>query len=122
MLTTWRLLPHPICIYAFESAVCVHSPPRAAGGQSDVDMYDPDTYYRKFEVYGEIVFITVCLKNGNLMKVREAGYSIGCCSGMECGEALRVSPAAACSRRHVYKICLTIVAFVLRIHEPFRMK
>lgn len=55
--------------FRVESAVCIHSPPRAAGGQSSEDMYDPDTYYRKFAVYGEIVFITVCLKNGNLMKV-----------------------------------------------------
>ena len=53
------------------SPVCIHSPPRAAGGSDDsgVDLYDPETYRRKFEVYGEIVFITVVLKNGSLMKV-----------------------------------------------------
>ncbi|CAM9629055.1 unnamed protein product [Scytosiphon promiscuus] len=49
-------------------SVCIHSPPRAAGGEEGTDMYDPDTYHRKFEKYGEIVFITVCLANGNLMK------------------------------------------------------
>ncbi len=57
------------------SKVCVHSPPRAAGhGESEADLYDPDTYYRKFGVYGEIVFITVSLKNGNLMKVGAGGW------------------------------------------------
>eukprot|EP00752_Nemacystus_decipiens_P002303 g2179.t1 len=53
---------------AQDYSVCIHNPPRAAGGQTSADMYDPDTYYQKFAVYGEIVFITICLKNGNLVK------------------------------------------------------
>lgn len=70
--------------------MCIHSPPRAAGGQSSADMYDPDTYYRKFEVYGEIVFITICLKNGNLMKVCGEGCNTKSSGGKERSEVLGV--------------------------------
>lgn len=56
-------------------AVCIHSPPRAPGDDEEVDMYDPDTYHRKFEQYGEIVFITICLANGALMKVNDGQKS-----------------------------------------------
>lgn len=64
---------HPVVLvtrFASRFAVCIHSPPRAAGGGDEqADMYDPDTYHRKFAQYGEIVFVTVCLANGALMKV-----------------------------------------------------
>ncbi|CBJ28310.1 conserved unknown protein [Ectocarpus siliculosus] len=43
-------------------SVCIHSPPRAPG------LSDPDTYYEKFRVHGEIAFITICLRNGTLLK------------------------------------------------------
>ncbi|CAM9490348.1 unnamed protein product [Pylaiella littoralis] len=43
-------------------SVCIHSPPRAPG------LSDPDTYRDKFCVHGEIVFITICLDNGSLLK------------------------------------------------------
>lgn len=48
------------------ATVCIHSPPGAPG------MTDPDTYYEQFKKHGEIVFITICLRNGNLMKVSGA--------------------------------------------------
>lgn len=71
MSSTRQLLLCRVCLFAIprRGAVCIHSPPRAAGGQSITDMYDPDTYHQKFAQYGEIVFITICLQNGNLMKV-----------------------------------------------------
>ncbi|CAM9883738.1 unnamed protein product, partial [Ectocarpus fasciculatus] len=43
-------------------SVCIHSPPRAPG------LSDPDTYHEKFRVHGEIAFITICLRNGTLLK------------------------------------------------------
>lgn len=46
--------------------VCIHDLPRAPG------LTNPDTYRDKFEKYGEIVFIAICLKNGKLLKARKS--------------------------------------------------
>ncbi len=53
----------------FFAQVCVHSPPRVPA------LSDPDTYYEKFSKHGEIVFITICLRNGALLKVRHEAYT-----------------------------------------------
>ncbi len=41
-------------------SVCVHNPPS--------NFIDPDRYYRHYSKYGEIVFVTVVLNNGELLK------------------------------------------------------
>ncbi len=41
-------------------SVCIHSPPS--------NFIDPDRYYRQYSKYGEIVFVTVVLNNGKLLK------------------------------------------------------
>lgn len=54
-----HLLSFSLC----SCAVCIHSPPHGPG------LTNPDTYYEKFRKFGDIVFVTVCLNNGILMKV-----------------------------------------------------
>eukprot|EP01084_Bolivina_argentea_P254662 428171_1 len=41
-------------------SICVHNPP--------FDFIDPDSYHRQYSKYGDIVFVTVILNNGELLK------------------------------------------------------
>jgi hypothetical protein len=50
-----------LCIAYADYSVCIHRPPK--------HITDPNVYHDLFKEYGEIVFITICLDNGALLKV-----------------------------------------------------
>jgi hypothetical protein len=49
----------PMCCADY--TVCIHRPPK--------QITDPNVYHDLFKEYGEIVFVTICLDNGALLKV-----------------------------------------------------